>query len=193
MEGTGRYIFRMEFDPDALGNDKMLLDGVDDLLYAVRRQGRSAAAEVQVGDGLFSGSLASRQMDLPDQCVDVLTACLLGVEGLAVGTEAADAPAEGDMDVQPQAVTVRKGQLLIVFVFKKEGLCGTGQPHPCQLCDHMYAAPKYISDTFSAYPGRSGAFLGRSGCILPQRNSRTGCTGPGQRCSGRRWKESRFP
>ena len=51
----GRYIFRMEFDPDALGNDKMLLDGVDDLLYAVRRQGRSAAAEVQAGDGLFPG------------------------------------------------------------------------------------------------------------------------------------------
>ena len=65
----------------------------------------------------FSGSLASRQMDLPDQGVDVPAACLLGVEGLAVGTEAADAPAEGDMDVQPQAVTVRKGQLLIVFVF----------------------------------------------------------------------------
>ena len=104
MEGTGRYIFRMEFDPDALGNDKMLLDGVDDLLYAVRRQGRSAAAEVQAGDGLFSGSLAFRQMDLPDQCVDVLTACLLGVEGLAVGTEAADAPAEGDMDVNAQLV-----------------------------------------------------------------------------------------
>lgn len=115
MEGTGRYIFRMEFDPDALGNDKMLLDGVDDLLYAVRRQGRSAAAEVQAGDGLFSGNLASCQVDLPDQGVDVPAACFLGVEGLAVGTEAADAPAEGDMDVQPQAVTVRKGQLLNIF------------------------------------------------------------------------------
>lgn len=109
MEGPGRYIFRMEFDPDALGNDKMLLDGVNDLLYAVRRQGRSAAAEVQAGDGLFSGNLASCQVDLPDQGVDVPAACFLGVEGLAVGTEAADAPAEGIWTYSPRPSQSEKG------------------------------------------------------------------------------------
>ena len=171
----------------------MVLDGVDDLLYTVCRQGRSASAEVQAGDSLFPGSLAPCQMDLPDQGVDVPAAGLLRVEDLTVGTEAADTPAEGDMNVQSQSAAVRKGQRLIVFIFKKEGLCGTGQPHPRQLRDHMYKTPKYISDTFSAYPGRSWVFPGRSGCIPPQRNSRTGCTGPGQRCSGRRWRESRFP
>ena len=72
-----RYIFRVELDADALGNGKMILDGADDLLYAVCRQGRSAAAEVQAGDGLFPGGLASCQMDLPDQGVDVPAACLL--------------------------------------------------------------------------------------------------------------------
>jgi hypothetical protein len=61
-------------------------------------------------------------MDLPDQGVDISVAQVLFIAHLAVGTEAADAPAEGDVDVKPQVITFGKRQDAVIFIFKGKGL-----------------------------------------------------------------------
>ena len=131
----GHHILRVQLHPDALGDDKMRLDGFHHLFQPAGRQRRRTAAEVEAGDPFPAGELTAHQVDLLDQPVQIAVADRPVILDLAIRAEAAQLPAKRDMHIQSQPLTLGKGQLLVVFILKEKGLGRAGQPHPRQVCD----------------------------------------------------------
>lgn len=153
LQEGGGHIVRVELHADALGDAKVLLYGLDDFRQTACGEGGGPAAKIQAGDGLFGVSLCSCQVDLPDERVDIVVTGFPGIHRFAIGAEAANVLAEGDVDIQPQAWAGFKGEALVIFVCKDKGSGRTGQPHPCQAGYHTHKSPIYISDRSAAFPG----------------------------------------
>lgn len=140
----------MQLHANAFGNNKVFLDGTDDLSQPVCRKGRCAAAKIQAVRFLFTALLTAHSVDLPQQSIYVSVAQILGISDLAVRTEVADAPAKRDMHIQAQIVAVLVRQNIVVFIFEDERLCRTCQPHSGQRCNDTHMAPICISGRLSA-------------------------------------------
>jgi len=145
-----RDIIGMQLHANAFGNNKVFLDGTDDLSQPVCRKGRCAAAKIQAVRFLFTALLTAHSVDLPQQSIYVSVAQILGISDLAVRTEVADAPAKRDMHIQAQIVAVLVRQNIVVFIFEDERLCRTCQPHSGQRCNDTHMAPICISGRLSA-------------------------------------------
>jgi hypothetical protein len=61
-------------------------------------------------------------MDFTKQCIDIAVTQGFLIPDFAVRAEIADAFAERDMDVQPQILTFRIGEGLIIFILEGKGL-----------------------------------------------------------------------
>ena len=139
-------VVRVKFQADPVGNDKVVLQGMDDLSDPVNCKGGRPSAEIEAGDLFPAGMLTPHHMDLPDQGIDIPAAQILFVAHLAVGTEAADAPAEGDMDIQSQSAAFVIGKDAVIFIFKGKGLPCSGKPGPCKTGKKTHTPPRYTSD-----------------------------------------------
>ena len=130
---------------DVLRNDfdlEPLLQRGDGFAQPSGGQGGGAPAEIQAGGPLFPRMLPAHQMDFPDQSVQVAVHPLRAVDLLAIGAEAAQRPAEGNVDIQAQVRAVLIGKELVVFLSEGEGFDGPGQPHPGQISDDTHGAPR---------------------------------------------------
>lgn len=129
QEGDG-HVVRVELHSDPLGDGEVLPYRPDDLPQPPGGQGRGPATEVQASDLPSALRLAAHHVDLPDQGIDVLIAQIGVVDRLAVGAEIAQAPAEGDVDIQPQPLAVPIGEDLVKLAGEYKGFYRPGEPHP---------------------------------------------------------------
>ena len=131
LQDGDRHIAGVQLHTDPLGDVKIQSQCVDNLLQPACGQSRSSAAEVQAGDALSLLQLPSDKMNLSEQRIEIPVAQVFGIEDLAIGTEAANTFAEGDVHIQTRIFTIHQRQLLVIFVFEKEGPHTPGQPHSC--------------------------------------------------------------
>ena len=143
QKGDG-HVVRVELHTDPLGDGEMLLHRPDDLPQPPGGQRRGPAAEVQAGDLPFGFHLGADHVNFPDQGVDVPAAQPGVIDRLAVGTEIAQAPAEGDVDIQPQALAVLIGEGPVKLAGQYKGLYRPGEPHPCQIGDDSHRSAPQI-------------------------------------------------
>ena len=94
----------MKLNADTFGNIKVLADLKYNFTEPVDRKRGGSAAEVQTGNFSLIGGLASYDMYLTDERIDISVTGVLIKSCLAIRTEVADMLTERNVNVQAQFI-----------------------------------------------------------------------------------------